>query len=149
VEDRTSQEIILSQPSLARRSTSKLRPAANVLRGPDLNAADVAYNRFLYDYVVEQDLPNMRRGHLEALPGLRAQCAIDSPLAAAILAASFANFRRRCNALHVEALATRHYVTAIKRIRPALEDPLEAQKDATLLASHLLSLYEVNIRERA
>lgn len=110
---------------------------------PDLH--QLAYNRFLFDFVLPNDSVNRdgpNNGFLTFLPSLYEQSSPGSCLYAAMFAVSFANFDGRFKSPEARLLSSEYCGRALKSIQLAIQDQSQAKSDKTLLAVYLLGIYE-------
>ena len=83
------------------------------------------------------------RTDLSHLPTFFDQARPDSTLVAAVTAAAFANYARETPNTSWETYGLRYYVSALKLMSQAIQDPREVGSIETLLTTFVLNLYEV------
>jgi len=86
------------------------------------------------------------RGFLEYLVPMYCYVPSDSPLALATHSVSMALLSKYPGNTHLRSGAFAKYGSALKSINAALQDPIQAKTDETLLCVLLFGLYEVYFR---
>jgi hypothetical protein len=145
-DDEGSSPSAASQTSSGRESGSPsdnihlLIPQAMSL-GPSL--ADLAHQRFLFDFVVPADPSKTMDGFQTFIPGFFNVAAPASCFAAAISAVSLANYGGRCKSVEAKELAVEKYGKALALLGQSLTKSTEGCSPETLAAICLLGSYEV------
>ena len=107
---------------------------------PLLSFDQLAFPRFVYDFITQSDLAP---GALTVLPRLYSKSSPGAFLHSAASAVALANFANRFNVKEAEIVALRHYTTALRQVAVATAEPGKIRVGEVLLVVFLLSLYEV------
>lgn len=114
-------------------------------RQPSPDLLDLAYQRFLFDFVIPSapHEPGMcPDGVLDFLP-MYFYAASDSCLRAAIMAVCYANYDGRFKSAEARMLSSECCGKALTQMQAAIKDPVKAKSDETLLTVYLLGIWEV------
>ncbi|KAF2809759.1 uncharacterized protein BDZ99DRAFT_571519 [Mytilinidion resinicola] len=113
-------------------------------RQPSDDLQDLAYSRWLYDFVVPSSSTDpgiISDGVLDFVP-MYENAAPDSCLRAATLATCYANFYGRFKSAEAKLRSSEYCGKALKLMQAAIKDPVESKSDETLLTVYLLGVWE-------
>lgn len=112
---------------------------------PDLRR--LAYERFLYDFVIQESPNHPVNEPSDALwsfiPVLYERAAEDSCVATVVNAVSYVNFANRCNAPQAEAMGEEALGRAMVMLSKMIADKKQAVSDEALCSVYLMGVYEV------
>jgi hypothetical protein len=117
----------------------------SLCKQPDQDLHDLAYNRFIYDFVIpnaHSDPGVVADGLLDFVP-MYGNAAAGSCLRAATMAVCCANYAGRFKSAEARLQSSEHCGRALKLMQAAIKDPMEAKSDETLLTVYLLGIWEV------
>lgn len=107
----------------------------------------MAYERFLYDFVVFESPKHPSNEPSDALwsfiPVLYEKAAEDSCVATVINAVAYCNFAHRCNAPQAEALAEECLGRGVVLLSKMIADKKQAVTDEAMCSVYLMGVYEV------
>lgn len=115
---------------------------------PDLRR--LAYERFLYDFVIQESPNHPVNEPSDALwsfiPVLYERAAEDSCVAMVVNAFSYVNFANRCNAPQAEAMGEEALGRAMVMLSKMIADKKQAVSDEALCSVYMMGAYEVRQR---
>ena len=119
-----------------------------LLYSPPPPDQDMAIHRFVLDYVpLDQDFAPWLN-FMRPLPSKYSASSIESCLAQAVLAISYANLTGRWTSETLRSRTMMQYGQALKALNEALLDAVEATKDETIMSVQLMSLFEAMMSDR-
>jgi hypothetical protein len=104
-----------------------------------------AYLRFCYDFVSPMDIGGPQSNALDLLPRMYSTSSPDSCLHFAAMAVSCANFGSRFGFIEARRAGVEHYGRALRLAAAVADNPAKMQSKQTILAIHLLAMYEVSL----
>jgi hypothetical protein len=107
----------------------------------------LAYERFLYDFVIQEAPNHPVNEPSDALwsfiPVLYERAAEDSCVATVVNAVAYVNFANRCNAPQAEAMGEEALGRAMVMLSKMIADKKQAVSDEALCSVYLMGVYEV------
>ncbi|TVY81468.1 hypothetical protein LSUE1_G002769 [Lachnellula suecica] len=101
---------------------------------------DRAVGCFVFNYVMNRNGPS--RGHMQNLAEMSRVNVLGDSLTTAIKAVGLAAYAHAARAPSLSQNASFQYMKAIQLTNAALRSPEDVTKDSTLMAIHILSIYE-------
>ena len=113
-----------------------------LLRSPDIPVETQATSFFFANYVFSD--PSMRNGFNAYMPLVFGNSTDESPVTSVVLAIGLAGLGSTRASPAAQRASLAKYAMALNRVNNWLQDPRKAIMDETLIAIHLLGLYEVS-----